>query len=352
MEKLCVLSFSHESCDIASLEQVHATGRAEEFLYKLSPFLETVYLQTCNRREVLALNTDREKLEKFSGSFFGISKVFIKNNSAYFEGKEALMHLAQTAAGLKSAVVGENEVLGQVKSALANARTAFACGTGMEKAFNIILRAAKKAKSQTSISDGPASAIGAAIEMAGKYLELKESIVLLVGTGKTIEIAAKKLLKKGAAVSFISGRNPEKAAALAQKTGAGVFSLDKISEPLKYADLVISATAAPHFVIGKNNCSGALKGRKNNLYIFDLAVPRDVDPSLGSNMVKIFDMDDIKEVSDRNLKLRLGEKAKALAIIEEVVENADIQDRDKKKRAGLETGSRGREGAFKEGSFV
>jgi glutamyl-tRNA reductase len=222
----------------------------------------------------------------------------------------------------------------------------------MEKAFNLILRAAKKAKSQTRISDGPASAIGAAIEMAGKYLDLKESIVLLVGTGKIIEIAAKKLLKKGAAISFISGRNLGKAAALAQKTGAGIFSLDKISEPLKYADLVISATAAPHFVMGKSNCSGTLKERKGVLYIFDLAVPRDVDPALGSDKVRIFDMDDIKEVSDRNISLRLGEKAKALAIIKEVVENADIQDGDKKKRAGFEAGPRGREGAFKEGSFV
>lgn len=262
------------------------------------------------------------------------------------------MHLAQTAAGLKSAVVGENEVLGQVKDTLARAKTAHGCGTGMEKIFNLILRAAKKAKSQTRVSNGPASAIGAAVSMAGKYLDLKQSAVLLVGTGKIIEIAAEKLNKKGATVSFIAGRSMEKALEIAKKTGAGIFSLDNISEPLIYADLVISATKAPGFVIGKGNFYGTAEERKKNLYIFDLAVPRDVDPAVGSDKVRVFDMDDIKREADRNISLRLGEKARALEIIKEVVENADIQDRDKKKRAGNKAGSRGNSGAYEEGYFV
>jgi glutamyl-tRNA reductase len=324
----------------------------ESALYKLSPFVETVYLQTCNRREMIALNTDRKRLVGFSGDFFGIPGIFIEKNSVYYEGIDALEHMAQTAAGLKSAVFGENEIMGQVKKALMNSISASACGAGMKQVFNLIFHAAKKAKTLTGISKGPASAIGAAIGLAERRMELKKSRVLVIGTGKISEIAAEKLAKKGADVSFIAGRNIEKAEEIAKKTGAKVFPLENIAKPLKAADLVISATSAPHYIIRKDNCGAVLDGRSKRLYIFDLAVPRDVEPDLKSDKVSVIDMDDINEEAGRNIRLRLGEKEKALTIIKEVVQNENLKDRHKEKRARSQAGAGNNKRAYKEESVA
>jgi glutamyl-tRNA reductase len=351
MKRVGIISFSHETCGIQQLGCVHLTEKKRGNFYSSSPFSETVFLQTCNRREIIAVNAGKEGMKRFAADTFGLTDEFVDVNSVFYFGSAALRHIAETASGLKSAVIGENEIMGQVKSAFLDAKNNGACGSGMQQVLDLVLRASKKARTDTALSKGPVSAAGVAIELAGRHLFLKGSRALLIGTGKINEITVEKLIKKGAVVSFIAGRNLEKARLMAEKTGAEVFSIDDIGKALTEADLVISATSAPHFVMDMKNCGRLLEDRKNSLLIIDLAVPRDVDPQLRSEKITVLNMDDIKKEADKNTGLRIKEKEKALKIIREVLEN-EVKNRDQKKRAGFAAGPRNGKSSDTEGSVA
>ncbi|MCL4425495.1 MAG: glutamyl-tRNA reductase, partial [Firmicutes bacterium] len=240
-----------------------------------------------------------------------------------FQGREAVEHLFRVACGLDSLVVGETQILGQVKEAYLAAAKSQAVGKTLHNLFNQALRVGKRAHSETSISDNAVSVSYAAVELAKKIFDnLEGRKVLIVGAGKMGELTARHLVSSGASEILVANRTAEKAASLARLFQGRAVPWPEIPQALETVDVVISSTGAPGYVLEKPVLARAMQGRRNrSLFLIDIAVPRDVDPAVGQlENVFLYDMDDLKNVVDANLQQRVREGRKVERIIKEEVE--------------------------------
>ncbi|MBI5079041.1 glutamyl-tRNA reductase [Candidatus Saganbacteria bacterium] len=325
--ELRLLGLSHKTAPVEVREKVAiAPQRLKE---ALKFFLsgdgeekhEVVILSTCNRTEIYTVSESFKKAFDFLENYFQIYISEVEKHLYHYSGVKAAEHLMRVASGLDSMIVGEGQVLGQVKGAWQAAQELKTTHSLLNALFNRAISCGKRSRSETKINQGAVSVGSAAVELAKKIfgdLELRQ--VLIIGAGKMSEVAA-RLLKSQ--VVFVANRTFFRAEELAAKIVGKAIKFDELDDYLKTCDIVISSTGSAHYIITQPRIHNVLEGRKNNpLFLIDIAVPRDVDPRVGElSSVYLYDIDDLNAVAAENLKGRQLEIPKVEKIIEEEKEN-------------------------------
>jgi glutamyl-tRNA reductase len=285
---------------------------------------EAMILSTCNRVEVYARAAEGDPVDAVAACFAGFHGRPMGELEPFLyrvSGEAAVRHAFRVAASLDSLVLGEPQILGQVKEAYQAAENAASLGGGLNALRNRSLAAAKRARTETSIGHNAVSVSYVAVELARKIFgSLRERNVLIVGAGKMSELAAKHLVSHGARATVLGGRSFERAEDLAASLGGRAVPFDGLRAELAKADIVISGTAASGLVIRREDVEAARQSRRRPLFLIDIAVPRDIEASVRKlEGVFLYDLDDLKSVADANLRERHKEAAAAEAIVEEEV---------------------------------
>ena len=311
--KLTLVGTSHKLAPVEVREQVALdAGAASELAHRLAgDGREAAVLSTCNRTELYIVAGEEDEaiaeLERLSGEPLA--------PYLYRLGDEAAaLHLFRVAAGLDSMVPGEGEILGQVRAAY----EAGACGPVLDRLFRSALHAGRKARTETAIGESPSSVSAAAAALAQQVFgELDDRRVLIVGAGKVGELAARNLRSRGADVAFVANRSADRAVELARKLGSEPLPLEGVAVELERADVVVSSTGAAGFVITRDAVEQSVRRRKGApLFLIDLAVPRDVEPSVGElDGCFLYDIDDLEAVVAESLAGRHREAERAEAIV-------------------------------------
>ena len=311
--KLTLVGTSHKLAPVEVREQVAlGADEASELARRLAgDGREAAVLSTCNRTELYVVGGEEAEaiaeLERVGGRPLA--------PYLYRLGDEAAaLHLFRVAAGLDSMVPGEGEILGQVRAAY----EAGACGPVLDRLFRGALHAGRKARAETAIGESPSSVSAAAAALAQQVFgELEGRRVLIVGAGKVGELAARNLISRGAEVAFVANRSAEGAAELARKLGSEPLPLEGVADELERADVVVSSTSAAGFVLTRAAVEQGIRGRKRApLFLIDLAVPRDVEPSVGMlDGCFLYDIDDLEAVVAESLTGRHREAERAEGIV-------------------------------------
>jgi glutamyl-tRNA reductase len=285
---------------------------------------EGAILSTCNRLEVYAVTREmavgRAAAKNFLSRLQGIPPAMLKPHLYFMHDQEAVFHLMRVAAGLDSLILGEPQILGQVAQAFASARTASATGPVLSQLFAQAIRAGKRARTETGISRHTTSVSHAAALLAEEQLGgLENAHGLVIGAGEMAELAAQALRLRGAPHIACINRTYSSAQALAEKIGGQAIAWHDLTAALTRADVVISATGAPHTVIHEDDVTPALPARAGRPLIFvDMAVPRDIEEEVGSLPgVTRYDIDDLQVVLDENMAQREATIPRVDAIIAE-----------------------------------
>jgi glutamyl-tRNA reductase len=301
----------------------HELGPALEAMAAHVP--EGTILSTCHRVELYAaapsLAGVRAALTRFWSEQRGVPRRGLDPHLYYMEDEEAVAHLFSVASGMDSAIVGEPQILGQVRGALDQSLEHHATGSVLSGLVRQAVSVGKRIRTETGISRNAASISYAAVELArATFGDLRSSRVLLVGTGKMGELAARNLLSKGVAALAVAGRTPARTRQLALECGSAV-ALAELEDALPRCDIVISCTGAPHHVISRDMVERAMRGRGSRpLFLIDIAVPRDIDPAAGEVAgVRLFNIDDLEATVAANVRERCAEAPKVAAIIDEEV---------------------------------
>src|SRR5256714_5077868 len=275
---------------------------------------EAVCLSTCNRTELyLAAESADDAESKAEAALLALEEEL--GPALYrLRDEAAALHLFRVAAGLDSMVPGEGEILGQVRTAYEIGAT----GPFLDRLFRQALHAGRKARAQTAIGESPASVSSAAAALAEQVFgDLDGRTIVLLGAGKVSELAARNLLSRGARIAVVANRTADRAGTLAKRLGAEALPLDRVGEVLRDADVAVSSTSAPGFVLRRDDVAAALRGRRGRPLLFvDLAVPRDLDPEIASlDGCYLYDLDDLEAVVTETLAGRRREAERAEGIV-------------------------------------
>ena len=297
-----------------------------EELVSSPEIIENIILSTCNRVEIYARveNTDRgiQLLQDFICDYHSISRGNLDQYFYSFCDNQAVEHLFRVSSSLDSMVLGEAQILGQVKDAYSTARSFSSTGMVLNQLFEKAFNVAKKVREETGISERGVSISSAAVELAKKIFEdLENHSVMLVGTGEMAELAAKHLISYGVKTVYVANRTYERAAALAQTLNGCALDFEAFKEEMHKADIIITSTAAPTFIIQKEMMEKAIQKRKNKpIFLIDIAVPRDIAPEVNElENVYLYDIDDLQNVVNANMEERQKEAENAMDIIKHEV---------------------------------
>ena len=309
---LIVVGLSHHTAPLSIRERVAMReDEVPEILAELAKSVdlpEAVLISTCNRVELMAASREPHKVgERFAQFLDARTKPQGVEQCLYRHvGENAANHLFRVASGLDSMVLGEPQILGQVKAAFNLANNFGLVGTLLRRCFDRSFKVAKRVRTETEVAVGNVSVSSIACELAEKIFgSLQGRRVLLVGAGKMSEVAARSLTARGASL-YVVNRNRQRAEELAKACNGTPRPLEALAPELAEADVVISSTAKDGFVITHELMQGVCKLRRwRPLFIIDIAVPRDVDPRVDSlRNVFVYDMDDLQKVSRENLAAR------------------------------------------------
>ncbi|CAC9601035.1 Glutamyl-tRNA reductase (EC 1.2.1.70) [uncultured Gammaproteobacteria bacterium] len=325
MSRIAILSVNHAKAPVAVRERVaFSPNRLTEELQKLNTIdgIEAcVILSTCNRSEIYTVVNDdnaKEILSNYLAKTHDIPRAEVDPYLVYFETDDALSHICNVACGLDSLVLGEPQILGQLKDAYHAAKQAGTLNKKLEKLFQHAFSTAKKVRTDTQIGLSPVSIAYCAVKLSEKiFSDLSEQTVLLIGAGEMIELCAQHLNQKGVRNMIVANRTIENAKKIAEQYGAQSVSLKQFSSVIHQADIIISSTAASVPIIGKGLIESALKQRKHKpMFILDIAIPRDIEPEVGQlNDVYLYTIDDLEQVVSDNIGSREKEKVLAQEII-------------------------------------
>lgn len=329
--KLLVFGVSYRTAPLALRERL-AVGEDRvvndlQHLMQTGGLAEGVLLSTCNRVEVIATTDAPDVAMGQALAYFNGRVAPDKIDASVYRhvGRDAARHLFRVAAGLDSMVLGEPQILGQVKDAFALATGAGTVGSMLGRSFERSFGVAKRVRTETAVAAGNVSVSSIACDLAENIFgDLKDRRILLIGAGKMSEVAARSLTARGARL-YVVNRSPERAQALAEACGGVPRPLEALATELAEADVVISSTAKQDFVITYELMQGVCKLRRfRPLFIIDIAVPRDVDPRVDSlRNVFLYDMDDLQKVSRENLAARERAVVEAERIIEHELDELD-----------------------------
>ncbi|GAA3408387.1 glutamyl-tRNA reductase [Paenibacillus hodogayensis] len=292
--------------------------------------LECVIVSTCNRTEIYAV-VDRlymcgHYVRNFLEMWFGIPRERMKDYLYIYEDRQAIDHLFRVTCGLDSMVIGETQILGQIRDAFLKAQQEKATGTMFNTLFKQAITLAKRAHSETSIGDNPVSVSYAAVELGKRIFgNFSGKTVLIVGAGKMSELTLKHLTSGGANKVIVVNRTFDKAVELAGKVNGKAIPSERLGEELGKADIVISSTGAPGYVLGREMVANAMRCRRSRpLFMIDIAVPRDIDPDIANLAnVYLYDIDDLELIVETNLSGRQKEAVKIGIMIDKEIEAFD-----------------------------
>lgn len=318
---LALVGLSHRATPIAVRERAFVPlPRAAELSRELAGDGEAACLSTCNRTELYLVGNDTERrgLDALA-ALSGLAEAELRAVVYRLSDEAAALHLFRVAAGLDSMVPGEGEILGQVRGAF----EAGATGPVLDRLFRQALHAGKKVRAETAIAESPASVSSAAAALAQQVFgQLQGCRVLLVGAGHVAELSARSLAARGATIALVANRSPEQAEALASPFGGAGIPLEEAAGRLAEIDVVVSSTGAAGWTLERAQVEAALRGRKGRpLFLIDLAVPRDLDPSIHElEGCYLYDIDDLESVVASSLAGRRREAVRAEAIVAEEAE--------------------------------
>lgn len=322
---LLALGINHRTATVEVREQVAFTPSglkdALTQLRGLPSVHEAAVVSTCNRTELYCVTAEageREILE-WMGRYHGLDADELARCAYHFLDDEAARHLMRVAVGLDSMVLGEPQILGQLKEAYQAARQARGLSGELEGLFQHTFAVAKRVRTETGIGRNPVSVAYAAVSLASRIFDdFSQARALLVGAGETIELVAQHLHQAGVRQLVVANRTLERANQVAGSLGGQAITLDQIPDALANADIVISSTAAPLPILGKGMVERALKKRRYRpMFMVDIAVPRDIEPEVGKlSDVFLYTVDDLEEVIDENRRHRQVAADHAESLIE------------------------------------
>lgn len=324
---IIVAGLSHKTAPVEIREKVtfpeQILSDALHVLIGYPSINEAVILSTCNRMEIYVVASDIEKgkdnITQFICDYHRLRRDKLEKYLYFHEDNRSVLHLFRVASSLDSMVIGEAQILGQVKTAYNAAFEAEATSTILNRLFRHALLSGKRVRTETEIGESAVSISYAAVELAKKVFEsLNGRTAMLVGAGEMIELTATHLVSNGVNKVIVTNRTFERAESLAGKYNGIAVPFNDFVDHMVHADIVISSTGAPHCVITKQHVSHVMQKRKNKpIFFIDIAVPRDVDPEV-ANLYNVFayDIDDLDSVVQTNLE----ERKKAAGIAEEIVE--------------------------------
>ncbi|HPA48985.1 MAG TPA: glutamyl-tRNA reductase [Methanofastidiosum sp.] len=277
-----------------------------------------VILTTCNRTEIFA-SADRG--ESIEGIILLLKDICsdVENYLEVSTGTEVIRHIFRVVSGLESLIIGEDQILAQVKNNYFECRDECSTNSLLDIIFNQAIRVGKLVRTKTEISKGGVSVGSAAVTLAENIFgSLQGKKILIVGAGEMSCLIAKSLSSKGLKGVYVSNRNYETAKNIAETIGGQALKFDYLMDHIKVSDLVITATSAPHTIIHKQDVQEILKERKNDLVIIDIAIPKDVDDTVGQlEGVHLYNIDSLSEIAKENMELRREEAEKASIIVED-----------------------------------
>ena len=328
--ELLLLGVSHHTAPVDLRERVDFSKRGVvEALQELkicSSATEAVVLTTCNRAEIYAacedLNTTRKDLSRFMSQFHGVAETELKPHLYSHGGADVARHLCRVTTGLDSLVVGEPQILGQVKDAYASATGELYTGALLNKLFPWSFTIAKRVRTETNLGEGAVSVSYAAISLAKKIFGDLESLgVLVVGAGEMAELTATHLQSHQVQRIAVTSRTLARAAALARKVGGTAVDWTAIETELLSADVVVTATGSSTPLITAATIGHVMRARLNRpLFIIDVGLPRDVEAAAGQlEQVFLYNIDDLRTIVSKNLARRQEQTSQAEAMISEAV---------------------------------
>ncbi|UJJ30534.1 glutamyl-tRNA reductase [Halopseudomonas maritima] len=282
---------------------------------------EVAILSTCNRTELYCAQDrlDAERLVDWVARFHGMTADEIRRSSYLHQDAGAVNHMMRVAAGLDSLVLGEPQILGQMKDAWQTARTAGTLGPYLDRLFQSTFSMAKQVRTDTAIGENPVSVAFAAVSLARQiFADLRRSTALLIGAGETIGLVARHLFEQGVGRIIVANRTLQRAELLSEPLGGQAIVLTQIPDILAECDVIISSTASPLPILGKGAVERALKQRRHKpMFMVDIAVPRDIEPEVGDlSDVYLYTVDDLHEVIEENRRSRQGAAEAAERLIE------------------------------------
>lgn len=284
---------------------------------------EGMIVSTCNRVEIIArTNSESCDLKRFVQDYYGFHPGEFEQYCFEFQQMEAVKHIFRVASSLDSMVIGESQILGQVKEAYATARAVGAVQSHLDALLSRAFAVAKKVRTETQVATSSVSIASVAVELAEKIFgSLQGRSVYLIGAGKMCELAARHLLAHGAAKIYVANRTYERALTVATKFNGEAVPFEKLYETVAKADVIISSTGSPEVIFRKEHGEKFLAQRKNRpMFFIDIAVPRDIDPGLNDlDGIFVYDIDDLQQVVKAHIGDRRREAERAEAIVLEEV---------------------------------
>jgi glutamyl-tRNA reductase len=332
---LALVGVNYKTAPIALRERI-AISRDElpettRALAAVEGVMECMIVSTCNRVELLAaVESPETDLTGFLHRHFGLDRALLEPHIYQERDRDAVRHLFRVAASLDSMVVGEPQILGQVKEAFAVARAAGTIAGQLEHLLQSTFAAAKKVRSETEIGSSSVSIASVAVDLAKKIFgSLQGRTVFLVGAGKMSELAARHLVQQGAGAILVSNRTQERANRMAEQFKGRVIPYEQLYEAASDADIVISSTGAPHPIFRREHGQKFMQRRRNRpMFFIDIAVPRDVDPEMGKlEGLFVYDIDDLQAVAATHMAERSREASDAETLIAGEVERFHARQR-------------------------
>lgn len=327
---LLALGINHKTAAIEVREQVAFTPTQLEAalaeLRALPEVHEAAVLSTCNRTELYCVTTSvgEQAILEWLGRFHNLRAEQLAQSAYHYLDNDAARHLMRVAVGLDSMVLGEPQILGQLKDAYQMARQYEGLGGELERLFQHTFAVAKQVRTETGIGENPVSVAYAAVSMASRIFDdFSHQRALLIGAGETIELVARHLREAGIRELIVANRTRERAERLAGEFMGQAITLHEIPHALERADIVISSTAAPLPILGKGMVERAIKKRRHRpIFMVDIAVPRDIEPQVGElSDVFLYTVDDLHEVIEENRRHRQVAADQAEVLIEHGVGN-------------------------------
>jgi glutamyl-tRNA reductase len=326
-----VVGLNHKVADVDVREKLAFNGpKLEEGLLKfrdVPEVLEAVILSTCNRVELYANVNDSQKasgnIKSFLSEFHGINRNSLDSGLYIYDGVDAARHIFRVASSLDSMVVGEPQILGQLKAAFELALNKKTTGILLNKLMKKAISVAKRVRTETRIAENAVSISFAAVELAKKiFTDLSKRVFMLLGAGEMAELAAKHLISSGVKEVLVSNRTYNRACDLAQEFNGKPVRFEEFLNEMPHADIVICSTGAPSYIVSKGQMQKVMKERKQRqVFIIDISVPRNIDPEVNNlENVYLYNVDDLQGVVDSNVFERKKEAEKAEGIIDEEME--------------------------------
>ncbi|MEW6067549.1 MAG: glutamyl-tRNA reductase [Nitrospirota bacterium] len=329
--KVFIVGLNYKIADVNVREKLAFNGaKLEEGLKGLRTLpdvQEAMILSTCNRVDIYTNVKDPAKasdsIKTFLSEFHGIEKNLLDNALYIYEDIDAVRHILKVASSLDSMVIGEPQILGQLKDAFELALKKKTTGIVLNKLVKKAISVAKRVRTETRISENAVSISFAAVELAKKiFTDLSKRVFMLLGAGEMAELAAKHLISNGVKEVVVSNRTYDRACELANEFNGRPVKFEEFLQEMIKTDILICSTGAPSYILLKNQMQKVMRERKQRqVFIIDISVPRNIDPEInGIDNVYLYNIDDLQDVVDSNIFERQKEAEKAEKIIEEEIE--------------------------------